>query len=211
MDHYAKEADALYILGDFFESWIGDDYVDNFTASVCNKLHELSDRGKPIYFMVGNRDFLIGKSFADQCGMQLLKDPTTINLYQHRLLLTHGDALCTLDHAHQRFRKISQHPSVKNTFLLLPLFMRRKVAMLLRTNSKKKTHQLQSYIMDVTPDAVLKAFENSKAEFLIHGHTHQPAIHAYSGDRKRIVLGAWHEQGNMLVFYQDGDQQLVNF
>lgn len=211
LENYAPLAESIYILGDLFEAWIGDDDTNEFNDSIGKKILQLSQKEKTIYFIHGNRDFLLGEKFAKQSGMQLLTDPTLIHLYSQSILLTHGDSLCTLDTAHQRFRKMTQNKITKTMFLALPLFMRKKIGLWLRSKSKTRTGYLQNNIMDVTDDTVMDSFKKYNMELLIHGHTHRPGIHSYPAGQKRIVLGAWHEQGNMLVLYKNGEQKLVNF
>jgi UDP-2,3-diacylglucosamine hydrolase len=213
IEQYAMHADCIYILGDFFEMWIGEDKQNLFLQTVSEKLRQLS-QVKPVYFMPGNRDFLIDHNFAEKYHLQILHDPSCINLYGKKILLMHGDSLCTQDKSHQLFRKITQHPFTKKIFLSLPLFLRKKIGALLRGKSKQRTHQLQEHVMDVTPIAVTQALHFYDTDLLIHGHTHKPAIHPHQtskGMAKRVVLGAWHSQGNMLVYSADGCYELINF
>ena len=211
----ATDADALYILGDFFEAWIGDDILDDHDARIMNALADFSKQGVPVYFMHGNRDFLIGKGFANKTGCTLIHDPTPIQLYGKNVLLAHGDALCTLDKAYQRFRKFVRHPIIKGIFLMLPNWIRRKIANRLRKNSPRafKKYQAAALQLKTTPDAnpfwdVSQASVNNmmrqfQSDILIHGHTHKPAIHEFILDEKRvsrIVLGDWTNTGKILAF-----------
>lgn len=198
----AKKADALYILGDLFEAWIGDDNPDPHNSAIINALAEFSDNGIPVYFMHGNRDFLIGEQFAVESHCVLLPDPVVIDLYNTRVLLTHGDLLCTLDHQYQRFRKCVRHPMIKKLFLSFPLSWRQKISSFLRTKSARENIP-PSRKWDVTSDAVYQMLREHKAVTLIHGHTHKQGIHDFILDNqsaKRIVLGDWGETGSVLVY-----------
>ena len=209
LENFAPQSQGLYILGDFFEVWVGDDEQTPFQKMIMQKLNQLTQTGVPVFFMHGNRDFLIGKKFEQQTGITIIKDPSLLNIYGKDLLLMHGDSLCWEDKAHQRFRKLTQNRFTQKLFLSLPISLRKKIGLALRKESKKRTRQLQSYIMDVSPKAVEKAFHHFNPVLLIHGHTHQPAIHKISAQQTRIVLGAWHDQGHMLVLQEDGDVSLV--
>lgn len=200
----ALKADALYILGDFFEVWIGDDDEDEFHTTIANALKQFTESGIPIYFMHGNRDFLIGKKFANRTGIKILPDPTVINLYGTRVLLMHGDSLCTLDKKHQRFRQLTHMFLIQKIFLILPLCIRKKIAQFFRRKSRSHLHHLPRYIMDVTPEAVIKVMQQHDSRILIHGHTHQPNIHHFNIDSQpvqRIVLSAWDDKASALVFH----------
>lgn len=206
------EADALYILGDFFEIWIGDDEKSAFHQSIINALKQLTDSGFPIYFMRGNRDFLIGEIFMRETGCRFLPDPTLIELYGKKILLTHGDALCISDHKHQNFRKYAQNPKYNRWFLCLPLFIRRIIARLIRNTSKKHIAKVSYTVMDVTQAAVEQHMREKDVTQLIHGHTHRPAIHSFILDNKpacRIVLSDWHHHGGALVYKESGEISLI--
>lgn len=205
METQATQAEALYILGDLFEAWVGDDQSP-FNLQIIQALKKLVGRGMPVYFVPGNRDFLIGERFAAKSGVTLLQDPTVIALYGRQILVSHGDSLCTLDLKHQAYRKKVYQPWVKKLFLLLPLWIRRKVAQSLRNKSRQYHLSLPTHIMDVTPEAVQSLLQQYQTPLLIHGHTHRPAIHP-----ERIVLGAWHETGNALRFNENGYYELINF
>ena len=210
----ATEADALYILGDFFEVWVGDDDRNAFNQIIIQALRAFTDTGIPTYFMHGNRDYLIGKRFAKASGVQLLKEPTVINLYGSPILLLHGDSLCTLDIKHQKARKMMHNRFYQLITLSLPLKLRKHIAGRLRNTSKENKRQLENHIMDVTPDEVLRVMREAKVKTLIHGHTHRPAIHDIKiddQDAQRIVLGAWHKQGNYLKIQADNTLDLVDF
>lgn len=202
----ASLADALYILGDFFEVWVGDDTIDEHDKRIIEALHAYQATGIPLYFMHGNRDFLIGKQFAKHVNCTLLQDPTVISLYGKKALLTHGDLLCTLDTHYQRFRKWVRNPLVKFLFLHLPFFLRRKIALSLRKKSKRyhATQQQDNPKFDVTAEGIQHMLAPYKdVSLLIHGHTHKPGVHAFSESLKRIVLGDWGALGSALAVKGD--------
>ncbi|HEY3644886.1 MAG TPA: UDP-2,3-diacylglucosamine diphosphatase [Gammaproteobacteria bacterium] len=204
----AAKASSLYILGDFFEVWIGDDDDDPHHARVMDGLGALTATGVPVYFMHGNRDFLIGKRFARRTGVRLLAEPTTIGLGGDPTLLMHGDTLCTDDLQYQRARRFMRNPLVRGIYLLLPLSLRRRIAAYARAKSKADTAAKAAYIMDVNQEAVESIMNRHGVTRLIHGHTHRPAIHRFkSADGKtmeRIVLGDWYEQSSILRWGEKG-------
>lgn len=194
----APAADSLYILGDLFEYWIGDDDMENgLNAEVVNALRALSTRGTHVFFMHGNRDFLIGPAFADAAGLTLLPDPTLIELHGQRVLLMHGDTLCTDDIDYQRFRALVRDPAWQANFLARPLADRRTEVEEMRRRSEDSKLKKPTAIMDVSPRAVeetLRLF--SYPPLLIHGHTHRPGRHVVIVDGHsctRRVLADWHE------------------
>lgn len=193
----AKHADALYILGDFFDVWIGDDDNSAFANQVKALLRLFTDSGIPTYFMRGNRDFAIGRTFAEQTGVVLLNDPTVITLYQQNVLLTHGDYLCIDDKKHQALRHKIHHTNLVNRLLKLPLFIRRLIARWARNQSRKHTRHTDLSIQDVNRAFVLEQMQKYQTNMLIHGHTHRPAIHELN-DKKRIVLADWRQHGYAL-------------
>jgi UDP-2,3-diacylglucosamine hydrolase len=210
LDHEARNAAALYILGDLFEAWIGDDDPDADKQRVIAALQSLTSSGVPVYFIHGNRDFLIGRRFAKETGVKLLADGTMIELYGKRVLLMHGDTLCIDDPDYQRLRRIVRNPIVQFGLRCLSLGQRQKLAVKMRAGSKKHIDTMdrtQPQIMDVNQAAVCRTFEQERADVIVHGHTHRPAIHDVSiGGNivKRIVLGDWHEQGSVLRWDERG-------
>ena len=197
----APKAQTLYILGDLFEYWIGDDDKNPFVVEVASALNAVSLLGTKIYFIHGNRDFLLGRNYAKSCGMQLLPETDMIDLYGKPVLIMHGDTLCTRDIAYQAFRKKSRswwwQAIVKN----LPLFVRKKIAEDYRKKSASATALKSQEIMDVTETEVIAELELHKSQLLIHGHTHRPKVHDIQANNKasqRIVLGDWYEQGAWL-------------
>ncbi|MFZ0501838.1 MAG: UDP-2,3-diacylglucosamine diphosphatase [Steroidobacteraceae bacterium] len=203
-------ARALYILGDLFESWVGDDDVGAETAAVMAALREVTASGVACFLMHGNRDFLIGAEFCRQTGCQLLPDPVVAEIDGERVLLTHGDALCTDDHSYQELRSIVRLPAWQRRFLGLPLPDRQMLANEVRAGSRAHIARTIPKIMDVNAGAVTAAFEAARVRRMIHGHTHRPAVHdALVGGQpvQRIVLGAWYEQGSYLA-YQNGRYEL---
>lgn len=207
----APSGDAVYILGDLFEAWIGDDDLTDYHQNVITALKTLAQR-TPVYVMRGNRDFLLGEDFAKLTGCRLLPDPSVIELYGKEVLLMHGDSLCLEDKRHQAFRRYSQNPRYNRYFLMLPLKTRRFIAQKLRGLSQRNTQNLAPYIMDVCAAAVTEQMHQHQTQLLIHGHTHRPAIHPLEIDGKsayRAVLGAWHEYGSALVYRGDGSYELI--
>lgn len=204
----AAGADTLYILGDLFESWVGDDDADY--EPVLDALAGLTRQGIGCFLLHGNRDFLIGRRFCDLTGCRLLPDPVVLQLGGERVLLTHGDALCTDDHAYQELRTIVRDEVWQKRFLGLPLATRRLLAGQVRAGSRAHTAQTAPTIMDVNSQTVERAFRATQARRMIHGHTHRPGVHDSLLDGEpvqRLVLGAWYEQGSCLA-YQDGHYEL---
>lgn len=197
----ARGVDALYILGDLFEYWIGDDAAGQLGYTpVIRGLRALSDAGVPVYFMRGNRDFLVGERFARDTGCDILPDPTVIDLYRERVLLMHGDYLCTDDVEHQRFRALVDDPDWQNGFLSEPVEARMRIAEDARQQSHAHKDSVAMDIMDVNQDAVRRAFAEHGTHLMIHGHTHRPAVHdaGQPTGTRRIVLGDWYEQSSVL-------------
>lgn len=198
LESRAREAEALYILGDFFEVWIGDDAISPFQRSIAQALRRLSDNGTRIYLMHGNRDFMIGQAFCREAGCTLLRDPSLVELGGEKVLLMHGDSLCTQDEAYMRLRRWLRNPLSLLILRNLPLATRSKLARKLRTESREQTRMKASDIVDVTPAEVPRIMAAHGVRTLIHGHTHRPAIHSLQvagQPARRIVLGDWDSQG----------------
>ncbi|WP_312690941.1 UDP-2,3-diacylglucosamine diphosphatase [Kosakonia sp.] len=209
----ARQADALYILGDLFEAWIGDDDPNPLHKQVAAAIRAVVEAGVPCYFIHGNRDFLLGKRFARASGMQLLPQEQVLNLYGRNVLIMHGDTLCTDDEGYQAFRAKVHQPWLQTLFLALPLFIRRRVAAKMRAGSKAANSSKSLEIMDVNAQAVVAAMEQHRVQWLIHGHTHRPAIHTLTANNApahRAVLGAWHSEGSM-VRVSETDVDLIAF
>ncbi|WP_395344208.1 UDP-2,3-diacylglucosamine diphosphatase [Ningiella sp. W23] len=201
MQDEAPQAEALYILGDLFEVWVGDDDVSDFSELIASAIAEISKR-MPVYFIHGNRDFAIGNTFADRCGMQLLPEQAVIDLYGRQTLISHGDELCTRDIEYMKFRKKARGWWWPTMMLALPLRLRKKIAARGRRVSQKNHQRLTEEIMDVTPAEVHRVMRHYGVDFFIHGHTHRPNVHNFEldGERKqRIVLGDWYDQGSILL------------
>ena len=197
----AREADALYILGDLFESWIGDDDDAPLPARIAQATRALRDTGVPVYFMHGNRDFLLGADYAARAGMTLLADPAVIELGGERVLLMHGDTLCTDDVEYLKFRTLVRDPRWQQQFLSKSLAERRAFAAQARSESRKHTAMSAAEIMDVNQDAVAATMRAHGIRRMIHGHTHRPATHHFDLDGQtveRIVLGDWYEHDSVL-------------
>lgn len=198
----ATKASALYVLGDLFESWIGDDDTTPLHTTVSNAFKTLSDTGVALYFIHGNRDFLVGKKFADASGMTILPQHSVIDLFGKPTLIMHGDTLCIQDQAYQRYRKKVHNPLIQWLFFRLPLSVRRRIGEKLRAGSAKSNQQKSYEIMDVDQDEVKRVMQECNVTQLVHGHTHRPAIHDISLGTdlaQRIVLGDWYTQGSVLV------------
>ena len=206
----ARGAEALYILGDFFEVWIGDDGMTPFQHEIADALRELSEAGTRIYLMHGNRDFLIGKRFCREAGCTLLSDPHKVQMGGEPVLLMHGDSLCTLDVGYMKLRRLLRNPLSLFILRNLPLSTRRKLARKLRSESRAQTQMKAREIIDVTPDEVPRIMAEYGVRTLIHGHTHRPATHDLEVDgqpAKRIVLGDWDRQGWALQIDDEGFNQ----
>ena len=199
---HASSAEVLYILGDLFEVWVGDDETDADKQAICAALRSLTTRGVACFVIHGNRDFLLGRGFCDTTGCRLLPDPVVAEFDGERVLLTHGDALCTDDHAYQELRSIVRTAPWQRRFLSLPLADRELLANQARAGSRQHTARTIPTIMDVNPGAVERAYRATGVRRIIHGHTHRPGIHNTAVDGapvQRIVLGAWYEQGSYLT------------
>jgi UDP-2,3-diacylglucosamine hydrolase len=203
----ARSADALYILGDLFEAWIGDDDPNPLHREIAAAIKALVDSGVPCFFIHGNRDFLIGKRFARESGMTLLPEEQVLDLYGRQVLIMHGDTLCTDDTGYLAFRAKVHTPWIQTLFLALPLFIRNRIAAKMRAGSKAANSSKSLSIMDVNPQAVIEVMEKHRVQWLIHGHTHRPDVHTLSANGEpahRVVLGAWHTEGSMVKVTPDG-------
>jgi UDP-2,3-diacylglucosamine hydrolase len=208
--HMTDDVDALYILGDFFEVWIGDDGITPLTEEVAAVLKALSNKGIEIFFIHGNRDFLLGKEYAKKAGMTLLPEQQVIDLYGTPTVLLHGDEMCTQDLAYQKFRKKSRGWWWPKLMLAMPLSYRKKVAKKARQKSIESQKGKPLDILDVNPEAVLEIYAKHNVKHMIHGHTHRPNVHSIERDGDsltRTVLGDWYSQSSYLVV-TEGEQTL---
>jgi UDP-2,3-diacylglucosamine hydrolase len=198
----ARGASALYVLGDLFDFWIGDDDLANeANERVLAAFKALANAGTAVYFLPGNRDFLLSARAAARAGMTLLPDPTTIDLFGRTSVLTHGDDLCTDDFRYQAFRSRIRSPWSERFLLSLPLFVRRGIARYARRQSEREKARKSAAIMDVNAEAVATRFRRAGCDLMIHGHTHRPARHQHLVDgtmRERWVLADWHDSGSYL-------------
>jgi UDP-2,3-diacylglucosamine hydrolase len=209
----ARDADALYIPGDLFESWVGDDDPNPHYATMKSAIRQLPDQGVPVYFMHGNRDFMIGTDFPRQTGVTLLADPVVVDLYGDDVLLSHGDLLCTDDKEYQQVRTMTRNPDWQEMMRAKPLPERLAIAAGARAQSMQRNAGLPEAIMDVTQAAVETLMAAHSVRLLLHGHTHRPAVHKFQLDGRdayRIVLGDWYEQGSV-VRWNEGGYSLDTF
>ena len=212
LEREATRAEALYILGDLFESWIGDDDPNPHYAAMKSAIRAIADANVPVFFMHGNRDFLIGERFADETGVRLLPDPCKLNLYGQDVLLTHGDALCIDDVKYQEVRSITRNPAWQSMMLQKSLAERQAIAHQARADSMAHGGSLELGISDVNQGAVEKLLKEHAVLTLLHGHTHRPAVHRFLLDgvpATRIVLGDWYEQGSVIRWDAEGPELSV--
>jgi len=212
LNKQAGELDALYILGDLFEYWLGDDGITPQHHPILGAIKQIADNGVPAYFIRGNRDFLISADFADQTGCKILEDPSVIDLYGTPTLIMHGDALCTDDHAYQAFKKQVRDPRWQAHFLSLTMEQRIEMARQARDASQSSAKEKSMAIMDANQLSIENTMRESKVTTLIHGHTHRPAIHQFNvdgADAKRIVLGDWGDEASYLMV-SDSETTLVD-
>jgi UDP-2,3-diacylglucosamine hydrolase len=203
----AREASALYILGDLFEAWIGDDDTNPGNVPIIAALAGLRQRNVPCYFMHGNRDFLIGRRFATATGCELLTENVVLELEGDRVLLMHGDLLCTDDKPYMQLRAIVRDPAWQSEFLAKPTAERQRIADELRAKSQAAISEKAEEIMDVNQTAVEAAMREHDVATLLHGHTHRPAVHHFELDGNhatRIVLGSWYDQGSVVRWDKEG-------
>jgi UDP-2,3-diacylglucosamine hydrolase len=202
LDGRARQADALYILGDLFEAWVGDDDDAQVARDVARQLKSLGDAGTPVFFMHGNRDFMLAGRYAALSGMTLLSDPTRVDLYGVPTLLMHGDTLCTDDAAYQTFRRRARHPLTRTLLRHLPLAVRRHLARQARMGSESAKSAKPAAIMDVNDDEVVRVLGEQQATRLIHGHTHRPAQHIHTVEGhpcERWVVPDWYARWGYVV------------
>jgi len=199
----AINADALYVLGDLFDFWIGDDDKSEFANQIRAEFKRLTDSGVPCFFTKGNRDFLVGKRFAKQTGVELLGDETVIDLYGRKAVVLHGDTLCTEDTQYLAFRAKVNQPWLQWVFNRLPMSVKTPIVRKVQTDARDNKKSKSLMIMDVTQSEVERVMLDHQVDLMIHGHTHRPDMHTFSLNDQpmtRIVLGDWYEQGSILCF-----------
>lgn len=205
----AINAETLYILGDLSDAWLGDDDDSDVAEVLRTEIIKLTSAGVNVFIMVGNRDFLMGQAFANECGCEILPDPSVINLYGQPVLLMHGDSLCTGDAEYMGFRAQIRNPDMQRMLLSKSLDERRGIAKMLREKSRSANATKAADIMDVTASEVVKALHDHNVDIMIHGHTHRPKIHSLFTDAeqqveaKRYVLGDWDTQGWCITACKD--------
>jgi len=214
-EEVAASADELYILGDFLEYWLGDDDPAPSLTPVFNKLIELDEKyATKVFFMHGNRDFLIGNKLAEHCHFTLLDEPCKIKIQENNVLLMHGDTLCTDDVDYQKFRQMVRNPLWQQQILAKSLEERIQIAKDLREKSQQAATAKEEYIMDVNQQTTDKVFTENNINLLIHGHTHRPAIHhktINNCETTRIVLGDWYKTGSYLRIYNNSGFKLQTY
>jgi len=210
LKNQAAEANELYILGDLFEAWVGDDDPAPLSREVISALKALTDRGTRLYIMQGNRDFLLDKRFARETGCKLLPDHYVAQLEGHKILLLHGDTLCIGDEQYQKFRRKARHPIFRWCLNHLPLKTRQNIATSWRSKSMKVNSNKSDNIMDVTPSEVERLMEQYQVNTMIHGHTHRPNRHQHKNG-ERLVLGDWHQNGWYIRVTEKAAPELISF
>ena len=205
----AQELSHLYILGDLFEAWVGDDNDSQHAMSVMQKINHATRNGLEIFFIHGNRDFLCGQKFAEQSNLTLLPDPYFLNFFDQKIALSHGDSFCTEDLEYIKFKKEVRSEEWQQEFLQKPLDDRLNIASSMRDASQKNNSNKDIAIMDVTPTAIQDFFAEHRIDLLIHGHTHRPNTHQINSGT-RIVLGDWHKTGWCLML-DEQQQELKEF
>lgn len=212
MKHRAKSADALYILGDLFEYWLGDDDPDPEKRNIVRSIRGVADAGVPTFVMRGNRDFMMGTRFERDTGAKILTDPCVITVGNKKIVVSHGDLLCTDDHQYQQYRARMNKPWMLWLLRTSPLWFRSWLATRGRRRSKEVSAAKPEFLMDVNQDTVEQTLDQFGVDLMIHGHTHRPNVHHFSNDKgqsqTRIVLGDWYEQGSLLRFEPDGSFEL---
>ena len=210
IDNAVNKHEELYILGDFFKYWIGDDDTQPINKSIMQKLKYASDNGLKIYFIHGNRDFLIGSDFESETGIRILEDQYTFSLEDKKIMIAHGDTFCIDDVEYQEMKKEIRSDSWKKDFLAKSISERVDFANDLRKRSAERNSNKPENIMDVNDDYVLEIIEREKIDILIHGHTHRPAVHKLSNGSTRAVLGSWEDSGSVIE-YSQGNIELNSF
>lgn len=202
LDEFGEQMSELYLLGDIFDVWIGDDATTPLIIELQQRLKTLTQNGMGLWIMHGNRDFLLGKRFAKACGGQITREQLEIDIHGRQLLLCHGDELCTDDQSYQKQRKIIRNPLVKFILSHLPLSKRQQLAAKARARSQRMNAEKDEYLMDVNPQAVEAMLIKTGAPLLLHGHTHRPKMHEYQltqGTAFRLVLGSWSGNGGIFA------------
>lgn len=213
IDWAAANTESVYILGDFFHAWAGDDGMDDWSKTIAERLLWLSKQQVVIYFMHGNRDFLVGKQFARAAGMTLISEPTSIQLGTQKILLVHGDRYCTKDRSHQWFRRLTRNRWFTPIFLTIPFYLRNKMVNKIRTHSQtnKRKHYDQ---MDVVVQPMLNHLNAHSINYLVHGHTHKPGLikHQYNGViYYQYVLSDWDDRPQLLCYHNTKGLLFVQF
>jgi UDP-2,3-diacylglucosamine hydrolase len=207
----AREARSLFLLGDLFEAWIGDDDPEPAHREVAAAIADAAAAGTLVYVMRGNRDFMLGQRFCTDSGAILLDDPAIVPVAGERVLLSHGDGLCVDDRPYQKLRALVRDPSLREGFARLPIEARRRLASEAREGSREHLANASSYITDVNQPAVVSVMRDAGVPLMIHGHTHRPGVHRFRADgidRTRVVLGAWHDDAHV-VRWDDAGWQLI--
>ncbi|GAA4872161.1 UDP-2,3-diacylglucosamine diphosphatase [Ferrimonas pelagia] len=203
VEHELENVEALYIVGDLFEFWIGDDDINAFTDQIAQIIQAATAKTQ-VYFSHGNRDFALGQRFSQRTGMILLPEIACVELYGHTTVILHGDSLCTDDVEYQKFRTLRNKPWFRFVTAAMPLKLRRYLSDRGRAKSKDRAQQDDYQIVDVTEQAVDSVMREYNASRMIHGHTHRPCIHQLDEGRERLVVGDWYSQESVLVLTQDG-------
>ena len=210
LNNAVNKYEELYILGDFFEYWIGDDDTQSVNKLIMQRLKAASDNGLKIYFIHGNRDFLIGSEFESETGVKILEDQHTFNIGEKKIMISHGDAFCVDDVEYQEMKREIRSDSWKKDFLTKSISERVDFANNLRTKSSERNSNKPENIMDVNDNYVLEVVRREKIDILIHGHTHRPAVHKLENSSIRAVLGSWEEEG-WVADYIEGNIKLTSF
>ncbi|MDH5387895.1 MAG: UDP-2,3-diacylglucosamine diphosphatase [Gammaproteobacteria bacterium] len=214
VDEVAIHAERLYILGDFLEYWLGDDDKATGLEEVFQSLRKLSDAGVDVFYMAGNRDFLVGDTLAKKCGFKIIDEPFIETINNQTVLLMHGDSLCTDDTEYQQFRSVVRDKAWQQQILARPLLEREQIARSMRLQSEYANSEKDFDIMDVNQDAVVHSMQENNASLLIHGHTHRPATHEFKVKAKpvkRMVLSDWHNKGSYIRISKNNEAELISF